>query len=297
MKRPAAALRTAIRGGPIVLAPGAYDALSAKVIEDLGFPAVYLGGTVIAAALAGLPDVGLLGAAEIAGFAAHVARAVSIPVICDADAGYGNPAGIMRTVALFEQAGVAAIHIEDEVFPRTRYVGQARQLCSVDEMRARIAAALTAKQDPDFVIIARTDARAGSSFEEALSRAIAYAVEGADMVYVEHLTSREEFVTVAETLRDRASLFANMSEFSRYPLLPAAELDALGYRLVIFPLTTLRAALKATVEVLEEIKRNGTQGGVLDRLAAREEIGRLTGADEALRLEKKYLPPEKSTGE
>ncbi len=297
MNRPGTALRDAIRGTPIVLAPGAHDGLSAKAIEELGFPAVYLGGTVIAAALAGLPDVGLLGAAEIVGFAGHIARAVSIPVICDADAGYGNPVGIMRTVAMFEQAGVAAIHIEDEVFPRTRYMGHDRQLCGVDEMRRRIAAALSAKRDPDFMIIARTDARAGRPFDEALSRASAYAEAGADMVYVEHLTSREEFVRVSERLRDRAWLFANMSEFSRYPLLSAHELEALGYRIVIFPATTIRAAHKATVEVLAEIRRSGTQRGVLDRLATRDEIARLTGTDEALRLEKEYLPPEDDPGD
>jgi methylisocitrate lyase len=291
MKRPGSALRDAIRRGPIVLAPGAHDALSAKAVEDIGFPAVYLGGTVIAAALAGLPDVGLLGAAEIAAFAGHIARAVSIPVICDADAGYGNPVGIMRTVAMFEQAGVAAIHLEDEVFPRTRFMGQARQLCTVDEMRARIAAALSAKEDPDFMIVARTDARAGRPFDEALSRVSAYAEAGADMVYVEHLTSRDEIVRVAETLRDRALLFANMSEFSRYPLIPAAELEALGYRIVIFPATTLRASHKATVDILTEIRRSGTQAGVLDRLASRDEISRLTGTEDAMRLEKEYLPP------
>jgi 2-methylisocitrate lyase-like PEP mutase family enzyme len=290
-KSRAAVLRETVRRGPIVLAPGAHDALSAKAIEDFGFAAVYLGGTVIAAALAGLPDVGLLGAAEIASFAGHIARAVAIPVICDADAGYGTPVGIMRTVALFERAGVAAIHIEDEIFPRTRFMGQARQLCTIEEMRARIAAALSAKDDPDFMIVARTDARAGRPFEEALTRATAYAEAGADMVYVEHLTSRDEFVAVAEALRDRVLLFANMSEFSRYPLIPAAELQALGYRIVIFPATTLRASHRATVDVLTELRRMGTQTGILDRLAPRDEISRLTRTSEAMRLEEQYLPP------
>ena len=285
-------LRSLLARPGIVQAPGAWDALSARVIEAAGDPAISVGGTAIAAAHLALPDTGLLTSTEIIAVAGRIAGATRLPVICDADAGYGNPLNVARTVRSFEGSGVAGIHLEDEVFPRTRYAHPDRQLCSVDEMRRRLDAALAARRDPDFVLIARTDARLGRDLAETVGRIEAYATTGVDICYVEHLTSREEFERVAAAIGHRVPLLANMTEFSRYPLLTASELEALGYRIVIYPLTILRAALGAARAALDELAATGSQAGFLDRLAPRTVLPALTDTDLAMELEREYLPPE-----
>jgi len=274
MPSPGARLRAAWSARPIMI-PGVFNALAAKQAEGLGFPAVYLSGGALSAGWAGLPDVGLLTLTEFADQAAVLARATGLPLLCDADTGFGGPINVERTVRLFEQAGAAGIHLEDQVLPKRCGHLTGKTLIAADAMAAKVRAAVAARRDPDFVIVARTDARSVEGLDAAVDRARAYLDAGADMIFPEALESAEEFARFAAAVP--APLLANLTEFGRGPLLDFADLAALGYRAVLYPLTAFRAAMHAAGRALAELRDRGTQRGLLDRMQTRAELYDLLG--------------------
>lgn len=266
-------LREAIAQGTVVL-PGAFNALTAMQIERAGFDAMYVSGAGLAAAR-GLPDIGLLSMAEVVADAGAIAQAVAIPALADADTGYGPPLSVMRTVQAFEQAGLAGIHLEDQASPKKCGHLPDKRLVSVAEMAQKIGAALEARLDRDFLIVARTDARAVEGLGGAVKRARAYVDAGADAIFPEALESVEEFKAFAQALsKDGVTvpLVANMTEFGKTPYLTVKEFEALGYRLVLFPVTALRVAAKAIEAMLEELKSLGTQQRSLDKMQTRQQL-------------------------
>jgi len=266
-------LRELIARGTVVL-PGAFNALTAMQIERAGFGAVYVSGAGIAAAR-GLPDIGLLSMAEVVADAGTIAQAVAIPALADADTGYGPPLSVMRTVQVFEQAGLAGLHLEDQESPKKCGHLPDKRLVSVAEMAQKIGAAVEARRDPDFLIVARTDARAVEGLDGAVKRARAYADAGADAVFPEALESAEEFKAFAQALNKEGvtvPLVANMTEFGKTPYLTVKEFEALGYHLVLFPVTALRVAARAIEALLEELKSLGTQQRSLDKMQTRQRL-------------------------
>jgi methylisocitrate lyase len=260
--------------GPAIPVPGAFNALTALLIERLGFQALYVSGAATSAAR-GLPDIGLLSMTEMVADASRVAGAVRIPALADADTGYGPPLNVVRTVQEFEQAGVAGVQLEDQEMPKKCGHLPGKRIVPLAEMAAKIAAAVGARRDPDFVIVARTDARAVEGLDGAVHRAIAYARAGADAVFPEALESSGEFESFAQALSRegvKVPLIANMTEFGKSPALTVKELDALGYSLVLFPVTGLRVAMKAVEEMLTELKATGTQQRWLGRMQTRENL-------------------------
>jgi methylisocitrate lyase len=240
------------------------------LVERWGFPAVYISGAGLSNAMLGLPDVGLLSMTEVAAMAGRIANATGLPTICDADTGYGGPAMIRRAVEEFIQAGIAGIHIEDQVADKKCGHLPGKQLVSTQEMQDRISTAAAAKTDPDFVLIARTDSRAGEGFESALARSKAYLEAGADMIFPEALESAEEFRRFASEVG--APILANMTEFGKSPLLAAKELQEAGVRVAIYPQSILRSMMKSAEELLTMIQSSGSQSEFLERMQTRKEL-------------------------
>lgn len=274
MPSPGARLRAAWNEQTIPI-PGVFNALTAKLAERLGFAAVYLSGGALSAGWAGLPDIGLLTLTEFAEQAAVLARATSLPLLCDADTGFGEAINVERTVRLFEQAGAAGLHLEDQVLPKRCGHLSGKSLVDPATMAAKIRAAVAARRDRDLVIVARTDARSVEGFEAAVERARAYVAAGADMIFPEALESADEFARFASAV-DGPKL-ANMTEFGRSPLLTCDELAGLGYRAVLFPLSAFRAAMHAAERTLRELLEHGTQRGVMDSMQTRAELYDLLG--------------------
>ena len=243
----------------MLLAPGCYDALGARLIEEAGFPAAYMTGFGTAAGRLGRPDVGLLTLSEMVDNTRRIADAVDIPVIADADTGYGNPLNVIRTVHEYESAGVAAIHLEDQVMPKKCGHLDGKELIAAGEMAAKVSAAVAARRSSQFLIIARTDARAVEGLSGALSRAQQYRDAGADVLFIEAPRSTEEIREIAERFAGVPLLF-NYVEGGRTPAVTHAFLSDLGFRLVIFPLSTLLVATGAMRSVLAEIKASGVPG-------------------------------------
>jgi methylisocitrate lyase len=280
-------LRELLARPQIVVVPGAFDALSAKLIERAGFDAVYMTGAGTVNALTGLPDIGLLSVTEMALNAAYIAGAVRIPVFADADTGYGNALNVMRTVSAYEQAGLAGLHIEDQVSPKRCGHVAGKECVPLDEMVGKIRAAVAARSDPEFVIIARTDSRAPLGFDEAVKRGRAYAEAGADIVFPEALQTKQEFAAYAREVR--SPLLANMTEFGKTPYLTVKEFEELGYRVVIFAVSAMRVALKAMEAFYADLKRAGTQTGWLDRMMTRAELYDLIGYGRYVEYEREFL--------
>lgn len=274
MPGPGGRLRATWAKRPIMV-PGAFNALAAKMVERLGYEAVYLSGGALSAGWAGLPDIGLLTVSEFAQAASVLASATSLPLLCDADTGFGEPVNVERTVQLIEQAGAAGLHLEDQILPKRCGHLSGKGLIATREMVAKVRAAVGARRDPEFVIVARTDARSVEGFDEAVARARAYLDAGADAIFPEALESADEFARFAAEVE--APLVANMTEFGRGPLLPFADLAAMGYRAVLYPLTAFRAAMKAAEATLQSLSREGTQSGCLDRMQTRAELYDLLG--------------------
>jgi len=251
------ALRDLLAAPEPILAPGAYDALSARLIEAAGFPAVYMTGFGASASYLGRPDVGLMTMAEMVDQARRIVQAVGVPVIADADTGYGNPINVIRTVQAYENAGVAAIHIEDQVAPKRCGHMEGKQVVPAEDMVQKVRAAIAAKSSPDFVLIARTDARAVEGFQPALDRARRYRDAGADVIFFEAPQSEHEIATIAEAFRGTPLMF-NWAEGGKTPPVPLARLRELGYRIVIFPITALLAATRAVGDALSTLRRDGT---------------------------------------
>src|SRR3954469_12442195 len=247
-----AGLRALLRRGEPVLAPGAYDGLSARLIERAGFPAVYRTGFGAAASLLGRPDVGLLSFAEMAGHARRLVQAVGVPVIADADDGYGNPLNVMRTVREYAAAGVAALHVEDQVAPKRCGHMDGKDVIEPAEMVEKVRAAVEARADSPMLIIARTDARAIEGLDGALERARRYREAGADALFVEAPETEEEIAAVAEAFPGVPLVF-NWVDGGKTPQLPLDRIRELGFALVIYPVTTLFAAARAVSEVLDRI--------------------------------------------
>lgn len=279
-----ARLRALLEAGEPVLAPGAYDALTAHLVEQAGFDAVYMTGFGTTASLLGRPDVGLLGQAEMADNARRMAAVVDVPLIADADTGYGNPINVVRTVREYEQAGVAALHIEDQVMPKRCGHMSGKQVVPSAEMEAKIRAAADARTDPDFVIIARTDVVQVDGVDAGIERARRFADAGADVLFVEAPTSEADIEKIAGALTGHKLLF-NWAEGGRTPQLTLPRLRELGFALVLFPISTLLAATGAVRGALERLRADGTptpEPGALDDFA------RLVGIDEVQALEERY---------
>jgi methylisocitrate lyase len=253
-----------------VAAPGAFNAAVAMAAERAGFEAIYISGASLANGVAGYPDIGLLSLPEVVRQARYIADAVSLPAICDADTGFGDVLHVRRTVQEFERAGIAGIHLEDQEMPKRCGHLAGKHLVEPEAMARKIAAAVDARRDPDFLIIARVDARSVHGLDDAMARARLYLKAGADAIFPEALESSEEFARFAREVP--APLLANMTEFGRTPLLSVAEFAALGYRIVIFPMTAFRVMMKAITETLLELKESGTQRALLPRMQTRAEL-------------------------
>lgn len=278
--------RERIKQDGIIVAPGCYDAFSAKLVEEAGFEALYMTGYGTSATMIGQPDVGLLTMSEMVTRAGQIVSAVHIPVIADADTGYGNPINVIRTVREYIKAGVAAIQLEDQVIPKRCGHTRGKQLIPKEEMVKKIEAAVDVRGDSGLVLIARTDANAVNGFEDAITRCQAYIRAGADIIFVEAPRSIEEMHRVYEELH--FPLMANMVEKGQTPLLKNQELEELGYKLVIYPLSTLMAAAKAMRELLRSLKKNGTTREFLSHMIEFPEMSRICGFDEFYKMEQKY---------
>ncbi len=250
--------------------PGAFNALAARAIEKAGFEAVYVSGAGLSNAVYGLPDVGLVTLTEAVDHARRICSAVTLPVVVDGDTGFGEAVNTARTVSEMEAAGVSAIHIEDQVLPKKCGHLDGKVLVSAEAMVEKIKAACAARTDPDFMIIARTDARGVVSFDEAVSRAKRYSGAGADAIFPEALKDASELAAFAKAVD--APLLANMTEFGKTPLVPLSELSEMGYRMVIYPQTALRTAFGAIAKMLADLRRDGDQRAWVDRMQTRSEL-------------------------
>ena len=277
MKRKAIESFRAMLSQPgIVVAPGCHDALGAKIAEEIGFKAVYMSGNATTASRLGRPDIGLLGMSEMVFNARGIASAVNIPVICDADTGYGGIDNVARTVQEYESAGVAAIHIEDQKIPKKCGAMPGIEVVPIDEAVARVRAAVKAKKNPDFTVIARTDARAAISFEEALRRADAFAAAGADMVIVEDLRSRDEVERVPKEIRNVPLMF-DVVEAWPWTNIPIKEIEQIGYKMVIYCLSATMAYAKTLFNLFSLIKNIGHTKDFIPNLMDLHEYEKILG--------------------
>jgi methylisocitrate lyase len=276
MKSKAARLRELIAKGAITM-PGVPNAAMARQVEQVGFDAVYVSGAGMANATAGVPDIGLLTLTEVAQLAGYIAKAVKIPAIVDADTGFGGSENVARTIHELERAGLAGCHMEDQEFPKRCGHLAGKSIIDLEEMVERIKAAVAARHDPDFMIVARTDARAVEDFDRTVDRAQNYLAAGADAIFPEALQSAEEFRDFANEID--LPLLANMTEFGKSPLLSFEELSDFGYRMVIFPMSAFRAAMKASEEFLRALKKSGAQSDWLEKMQTREELYELLNYD------------------
>lgn len=281
MTTSATTLRALLEKPSPVVAPGAFNALFAKLIEEALFPAVYLSGAGVSNSLLGEPDLGILTQTEMVGIAERVCEAVDVPVIADGDTGYGGVHNVARTIRLYERAGVAAIQLEDQVFPKKCGHFEGKEVVSPTQMVERIHAAREARSSPDgIVIIARTDARAPLGLDDAISRAHLYAQAGADVLFVEAPRSESELATIGSELSGNC-LMANMVEFGKTPLLPIERLGALGYSLIIYPGAITRSIVPAARAVLGELAAKGTTSGWLEHMATFQDVNSVLGLDAA----------------
>ncbi|WP_280340815.1 methylisocitrate lyase [Nocardia neocaledoniensis] len=264
-----AAFRTGLASGELQRLPGALNPLVATLIQELGFEGAYVSGAVVSAEL-GLPDIGLTTLTEVVERGRQVARATELPVLLDADTGFGEPMNAARTVTLLEDAGLAGCHLEDQVNPKRCGHLDGKAVVGTSDMVRRIRAAVTARRDPGFVICARTDARAVEGVDAAIDRAKAYADAGADLIFTEALLDEAEFAKFRAAVA--VPLLANMTEFGKGPLLSARTLTDLGYNAVIYPVTTLRLAMGAIEDGLRELAAAGTQAALLDRMQHRARL-------------------------
>jgi len=268
--------RELIAASPVML-PGVPNAAMARQAERVGFEAVYVSGAGLANATAGVPDIGLLTLTEVVRLAGYIAKAVKIPAIVDADTGFGGSENVARTIHELEAAGLAGCHIEDQEFPKRCGHLAGKSLIDVEEMTERINAAVAARRDPDFMIIARTDARAVEDFDRTVNRAQRYIEAGADAIFPEALQSEGEFRDFASEID--MPLLANMTEFGKSPLLSFQDLAKFGYRMVIFPQSAFRVSMKASEKFLQALKVSGTQKEWMNEMQTREELYKLLDYD------------------
>ncbi len=279
-------LRELINREEILVAPGTYDPMMAKIIAHVGFDAVYMTGAGVSHSTLAMPDIGLTTMTEMVERARRIADACELPVIADADTGYGNAINVIRTVKEYERAGVAAIHIEDQEMPKRCGHFSGKTVVPKEEMMGKLKAALDTRQDEDFLIIARTDARTAVGFEEAIERAQAYAEVGADVIFVESPKSEEELTKIGQLIN--RPLLANMVETGLTPLLPAAELQRLGFNVVIFPGGLARFLTRQAEDFLTVLKEQGTTASYLERMNTFDRHNELLELAKFDELSKKY---------
>ena len=267
--------------------PGAPNALMGRLIEDMGFSAMYLSGAALSAGVVGMPDIGLFTLTELVQHLQYLTAQVDIPVIVDADTGFGDTANVERTIVELERAGAAAIQLEDQELPKRCGHLSGKSLVSVEAMCAKVRAAAAARSDDSLVIIARTDARDVESFDAAVDRANQYIAAGADWIFPEALANRAEFQAFAKAVD--VPLVANMTEFGKSPLIDFAELGDMGYRIVLYPVTLLRVAMKAAETALTIIATDGTQKELLDLMQTRQELYDLLEYDSYEERDKEYF--------
>jgi methylisocitrate lyase len=270
----------------ILVLPGAYDSLSAKIVEQAGFKAVTLGGYPASGSLLAKPDVSLLTMTEMVSQARYMADAVDIPLFVDADTGHGNVTNVARTVKEFERAGVAGLFIEDQVFPKRCGHMEGKQVIPTDEMIVKIKVAVDSRTDSDLVIMARTDAFAIYGIDEAVERGNRYAEAGADIIFIEAPPAVEDMKRICKEVS--APLLANMVEGGKTPLLTARELEEIGYSVVSFPLSTLYAAAYGARLAMETLFKTGTTSGNLDRMVLFNEFNDFVGLEKIRDTEKLY---------
>ncbi|MFI1026354.1 methylisocitrate lyase [Streptomyces olivaceus] len=269
--------REQLASGRLLRMPGAINPLSARLIQDTGFDAVYLSGAVLAADL-GLPDIGLTTSTEIAARAQQTTRVTDLPVLIDADTGFGEPMNAARTVQLMEDAGLAGLHLEDQVTPKRCGHLDGKTITSREEMGRRIRGAADARRDPDFLLMARTDARSVEGLDAAIDRARAYVDAGADAIFPEALADVAEYEAFRQAVD--VPLLANLTEFGKTPLLGTATLENLGYSIALYPVTLLRIAMGAIEDGLRTIAAQGTQESLLPRMQTRSRLYELLGYEE-----------------
>ena len=284
-RSPGQRFRDAFAAGTIAV-PGVFNALTARLAERAGFEAVYQSGASLSAGLAAVPDIGLLTATEFVTQGRYLAQAVSIPVISDADTGFGEPLAVERTVQQYETAGLAGLHLEDQEMPKRCGHLNGKTLVSTADMVAKIRAAVTARKDPAFVIIARTDARGVEGFDAAIARSHAYLAAGADLIFPEALETAAEFGAFATAVK--APLLANMTEFGKSPLLSLAELSDLGYAAVLFPVTLFRVAMQAVETAVNQLAAEGTQRNFVDTMQTRKRLYELLDYSDYDRRDQQY---------
>ena len=285
----AAALRALLHARHFFIAPGAYDCITARLVETSGFPAAYLTGSGVSLSMLGAPDVGLVSYAEVRERVAAIADATELPLIADIDTGYGGPLNVMRTVKDLEHAGVAALQIEDQAWPKKCGHEPGKRLVDTAEMTGRLAAALDARNDTDLVIIARTDAIAVEGLEAALDRAHAYVEAGADVIFVEAPPTREAMKHVASEIR--APLLANMVEGGKTPMLSRDELTALGYAFAIYPNALTRLFARAGLDLLASLASTGGTAEWRGRMMSHDELWALFESPAWYALERRFSGP------
>src|SRR5213083_816763 len=268
-KGKAARLHELIAEGCVML-PGVPNAATARLVERAGFDAVYISGAGMANSTAGVPDIGFLSMTEVVRLAGYVANAVAIPAIVDADTGFGGAENVARTICELEKAGLAGCHIEDQEFPKRCGHLAGKSIVDVEEMVGKIKAAKHARRDPNFMIIARTDARGVEDFDRVVERVSEYLAAGADAIFPEALQSAEEFRDFAKEID--LPLLTNMTEFGKSPLLTFEQLADFGYRMVIFPQSAFRVSIKASEKFFAALKKTGTQSDWIDKMQTRQEL-------------------------
>lgn len=280
-------LKSLLQDGKCHLTPGVYDALLAKICEQIGFKVLVMGGYGVAASILGEPDVGYLSMTEMATRLGHICDVVDVPVIADGDTGYGNPLSVQRTVREFEKAGAAAIFLEDQEWPKRCGHMAGKRVISMEEHVQKIRAAVDARQNPEFLIMSRTDARAVNGLDDAIERSLAYKEAGADIIFVEAPQSVDELKEISARLKG-VPLVANMIEHGRTPILNPEELAELGYSIAFWPCTAPYLVAKAAFTVFGELYEKGTTEGVMDHLIPFPEFNTLVGLDYYRELERRY---------
>ena len=289
---PRQTLKQLLKRDKLLVAPGCFDGLSARLVEEAGFESAYLSGGAVARSM-GIPDIGLVTMSETIERAVQVVSVVKLPVIADADTGYGNAVNLVRTVREFERAGVAAIHIEDQITPKRCGHLDGKEVIPLGEMTQKLQAALAARSDPDFCIIARTDARGVNGFDDAIMRGQAFAKLGVDAIFVEAPQSEEELAEIPRRLPG-IPLLVNVFKGGKTPMLPMERLQAMGYRIAIYPSETQRAAIHAIRTALSTLKREGTTESIDAALTTFKERDRVVGLDDWQKIERDYLAVDTS---
>jgi methylisocitrate lyase len=285
--RKTTAMRRLLQTEDVVLAPGCFNALSATLVEQAGFKAIYVSGAALAGSYLGYPDMGLATMSEVLDNVRNICQVTTLPVICDADTGFGNALNMSRTIREFEVAGVAGVQIEDQVMPKKCGHTEGKLLVPKAEMVQKIKAAADARKDPDFLFVCRTDAIAVNGLEDALDRALAYQEAGGDIIFVEAPQNIEQMRKICKTIK--APNLANMVEGGgKTPILPLKELGAMGYKVVIYPVSTHMAAIKAMQEVLAVLKQDGTTARFGPRMVPFQEMFEVVGRSKYVAMEKKY---------